>query len=347
MSKIIDVSYAQGVIDWEKVKPNIDGAILRASATGWGDANQCFVDAQFERNYSECKRLDIPVGTYHYSAVDTVDGGKREATFFLDTIKGKQFELPVYYDVENKQRFGPLDKAAVTAIVMAFCEMVESAGYWTGVYANLDFLHNKLDYDQIKRFTLWLAQYNDHPTYENPFEMWQSTSTGHIDGIAGNVDMDECYKDFETPIKASHVNGWTDDSTPTQSVSAAPVCTASSAPTQSAQHGPNPTLVWDYRYDATIADLQRIINAKGHSLAVDGKAGNNTYSAVKGYTINQGDKGPLTRWVQQRLTSVGCPCGAIDSVAGPKTMAAIKSFQAYYGLGQGYLGGTDWYYLIR
>lgn len=113
------------------------------------------------------------------------------------------------------------------------------------------------------------------------------------------------------------------------------------------QHGPNPTLVWDYQYDSAVADLQRILIEKGAALAVDGKAGNNTYNAVKKYTVKKGDSGPLVKWVQQRLTSVGCPCGTIDGIAGDKTISAIQSFQAYYALGQGYLGGTDWYYLIR
>lgn len=120
-----------------------------------------------------------------------------------------------------------------------------------------------------------------------------------------------------------------------------------SVPAQGEQTGPNPTTVWDYKYDSMIADLQQILNAKGHSLAVDGKAGDQTYNAVKNYTINNGDSGPLTKWVQQRLTSVGCPCGAIDGIAGDKTMAAIQSFQGYYQLGTGYLGGADWYYMIR
>lgn len=112
------------------------------------------------------------------------------------------------------------------------------------------------------------------------------------------------------------------------------------------QRGPNPSLIWDNEYDAMIADLQRILNAKGTSLPVNGIAGTSTYNAVKGYTINKGDAGPLTKWVQQRLTYEGCKC-TINGTAGADTLSAIKSFQQYYKLGVGYLGGTDWYYLIR
>ena len=106
-------------------------------------------------------------------------------------------------------------------------------------------------------------------------------------------------------------------------------------------------ITWDYQYDAEVANLQRILNQKGAKLHVDGKAGNNTYNACKKYTINKGDRGPLTQWVQQRLNTLGFGPLATDGIAGTATMRSISNFQKSAGQGTGYLGGKDWYFLIK
>lgn len=106
-----------------------------------------------------------------------------------------------------------------------------------------------------------------------------------------------------------------------------------------------------YRYyginrDSHIADLQRVLNAKGHKLAVDNVLGPKTLEAVKAYTIEQGDRGELVRWVQTRLQALGYDCGTVDGIAGKVTMAAIAKWQRDHHLGEGYLGGGDWPVLI-
>lgn len=95
-----------------------------------------------------------------------------------------------------------------------------------------------------------------------------------------------------------------------------------------------------------ISELQQILNAKGASLAVDGIAGTKTLSECHKYTINDGDSGELTRWVQARLNAIGFNCGAADGIAGERTMTAIHNFQQAHKLGVGYLGGSDWDVLI-
>lgn len=101
------------------------------------------------------------------------------------------------------------------------------------------------------------------------------------------------------------------------------------------------------KFDSQIKELQQIFVSKGYSLATDGYAGPKTYDVCRKFTIEKGDRGPLTRWVQSRLNSKGYNCGLVDGIAGVGTMNAIKSFQKANKLGQGYLGGTDWYYLIK
>ena len=104
---------------------------------------------------------------------------------------------------------------------------------------------------------------------------------------------------------------------------------------------------WSYEASEAVRQLQNILIAKGLDIAVDGIAGEHTLSACKVFTIGSGDSGELTKWVQNRLNSLGFSCGAADGIAGTKTMTAIARFQENNGLGIGYLGGEDWYYLIN
>lgn len=106
-------------------------------------------------------------------------------------------------------------------------------------------------------------------------------------------------------------------------------------------------LDWSGKTDKKIAELQEILNRKGAKLTVDGIAGDKTYNAVRAYTIEKGDSGELTKWTQQRLTALGYYVGLVDGICGEKTLKGIAEFQKDNKLGVGYLGGGDWYYLIK
>lgn len=191
MKKVIDVSEWQGNIDWEKVKPQIDGAILRC---GYGGDYAHQDDAKFKRNADECTRLGIPFGVYLYSYANTIDQAKSEAAHALRLVKPYKLAYPVYLDLEEH---GTHKGAVERAIV--FGDIIEKAGYWCGVYANVSWWNNYLT--GLERFTKWVAQYNKVSEYKGANQdMWQYTSRGTIDGIQGGVDMNECYRDFPAEI---------------------------------------------------------------------------------------------------------------------------------------------------
>jgi GH25 family lysozyme M1 (1,4-beta-N-acetylmuramidase) len=214
MKKGIDVSVHQGVIDWDTVKnvEKIDFAILQA---GYGRlASQ--KDKQFERNYSECKRLGIPIGAYWYSYAVTVEDVKNEAAACIEVLKGKKFEYPIYFDIEeNSQRLG---MCKVTEMCKAFCEALEAAGYWVGIYSYKLFLENYIDKSVRTRYAVWLAHYASSTTYKEPYGVWQYSVTGtqndivgkgKVAGISGSCDLDYAYIDYPTAIKAAGKNGYT------------------------------------------------------------------------------------------------------------------------------------------
>lgn len=197
MLKGIDVSKHQGNIDWDKVKPNIDFAILRC---GYGSDIQSQDDAQFARNVSECQRLGIPFGVYLYSYANTDAKLESEISHTLRLIKGLK-PFCVYYDMEDSTTVA-LGKAKLTAYAKRFCEAMKAAGYKAGIYANQNWFRNYLDVAELHAagYSIWCAKYADSaPDIAAAYDIWQYSSKGRVDGIAGNVDMNNMYVDIRKP----------------------------------------------------------------------------------------------------------------------------------------------------
>ena len=206
-AKIIYISEHQGVIDWEKVKHQIDGAVLRC---GYGGDYEDQDDEQFRRNADECTRLGIPFGVYLYSYAKSVQAAQYEADHVLRLVRDYSLSYPVYLDLEQPgTECGAIERANV------FGDIIEAAGYWCGIYANLNWWENHLR--GLERFTKWVAQYYRKCEYSGAaLDIWQYTDTGIIDGISGNVDINECYRDFPKEIKGSVVPAAPVDSVATE-----------------------------------------------------------------------------------------------------------------------------------
>lgn len=192
MKKGIDVSKWQGVIDWDKVKAaGVEFAIIRG---GYGNNIMSQDDPQFERNYSECKRVGIPCGMYLYSYASNTAEALSEAEHALRLMKGKTFEIPCFYDLEDKIT-GACDNATILEIAKTFIGAV-SAVIPCGVYANKYWRLNKLTDAFYNTVPFWLAHYTAKTDYNGKYDLWQYASDGHVNGIAGNVDMNYMYTDF-------------------------------------------------------------------------------------------------------------------------------------------------------
>ncbi len=181
----IDVSYCQTGVDYTKVKNSgIDAVIIRA-----GFGKEIYQkDSEFETHYRNAKKAGLAVGVYWYSYAYSVAEAKQEAKVCLACIKGKTLELPVYYDLEESGQTR-LGMSALTNIAIAFCEAIKSGGYRAGVYSNLNWLNNYLDYEKLRnKYSIWLAQWSSSPS--KACDIWQNADNGRINGINGNVDTD-------------------------------------------------------------------------------------------------------------------------------------------------------------
>ena len=192
--KGIDVSKHQGVIDWGYVKPQIDFAILRC---GYGNDLKNQDDAQFEKNVTECEKLNIPYGVYLYSYATTEAMIDSEIAHTLRVI-GAHKPFCVYIDMEDSTTAN-LGKTKLTAFAKRFCEGVKAKEFKVGVYANENWCKNYLDIAKLHKlgYSVWCAKYSDNkPNIAAEYDIWQYSSKGSIYGIKGNVDMNYMYKDI-------------------------------------------------------------------------------------------------------------------------------------------------------
>ena len=142
------------------------------------------------------------VGKYCISALD----GSADAQRFLKICEGKTFDLPMFIDIETT----PFDrKRGATDAVIAFCDVIEKAGYMSGVYASkTSGFADRLEDNRLSNIIHWVAQYNNKCTYQGNYLIWQKTSKGRVPGINGNVDLDEInYKNVTKAIVNAVLNG--------------------------------------------------------------------------------------------------------------------------------------------
>ena len=209
VAKGIDVSKHQGVINWEKVKASgqVDFAILRA---GFGKESSQ-IDVQFERNYSECKRLGIPVGAYWYSYAKTATEAEQEAAVCLSALAGKQFEYPVAFDIEEQASLQNAD-----ALCQAFCSALESVGYYTAIYTFKSALESCINDNTKSRYDVFLSHVDvSKSSYTGNYGLWQYSWKGSVSGIVGDVDLDYAYRDYPAIIKDAGLNGFSKNATTT------------------------------------------------------------------------------------------------------------------------------------
>ena len=189
----IDVSRWQEEINWSQVaKDDISFVMLGTRSKG-------AVDPYFHKNIQNAAANGIKVGVYIYSLATTTDMAVQEADFVLNLINDYPISYPVAFDMEDSTQ-GNLSKSELAAIANAFCKRISQAGYYPIIYANENWLKNKLDMSQMN-YPVWVARYSARPTYQNPV-MWQATSSGSVNGIKTRVDIDFQFKDFSSVIPA-------------------------------------------------------------------------------------------------------------------------------------------------
>lgn len=212
MKKIIDLSQYNTVADWDAVKKNCDGVILRCGYRG-NTEGKIKTDARFEKSVNECAKRKIPFGLYFMSQAITTAEGREEAEYTLKCAEKYGASMPLFIDSEDGDgtekmvRADGLDKQTRTAICKAFCETVKKAGRKAGVYTSESWFNDNLNFLTLQQYIVWVAKYGANtgaPCTKvklSKCDMWQYTSKGSVPGVKGRCDVSELYSE-------SNMDGW-------------------------------------------------------------------------------------------------------------------------------------------
>jgi LysM repeat protein len=209
----IDVSVWQKGIDFAKVKnEGVEFVIIRGM---YGNAK----DTEFETHYNNAKANGLGVGVYQWGRAANVAQAREEAQLLVDNcLKGKVFEYPIYYDVEDSILLN-LGVNETTEIIKAWSETIENAGYFVGIYMNQSCFENEVLGDELaKLYSQWRAYWTTEDKKPNA-QMWQfggETNLVRSNKIASYVcDQDYAYEDFPSIIKNAGLNGYSSQKTTT------------------------------------------------------------------------------------------------------------------------------------
>jgi lysozyme len=214
MKSGIDVSSHQGAIQWEKVKT--DFAILRAGWS-WYDGGMD-TDARFRENIKGVQASGIPWGVYLYAYDRTPEAARIAARKLAKLLEGRQLAYPVAYDFEDNQYLN-FSKEDNTAICKAFLEEMESLGFYVTLYTYANFANSYLNMADLARWDFWVAAYqNPLTSWKGDWGIWQYSSTGKVDGISTNVDLNHAQKDYPSIIQGAGLNGFSAGEAPVETV---------------------------------------------------------------------------------------------------------------------------------
>ena len=215
-------------LDWEALKAaGVDFVILKA-----GSSNG--IDPFFERDYLAAKAAGLEVGAYFFAYSTTVEETLADADMLLTWLEGKQFELPIYFDVEDSPdvTFSTLGQDILMDLCKTFILRLQEAGYYAALYTNTEWLYNLLDTEWIKtNLDVWYARYTVTPPEtgftpedtdfpwkdgtaslpgetDKRFGLWQYTDSGRIEGFPENFDFNYCFKEYKSIMIQWGLNGF-------------------------------------------------------------------------------------------------------------------------------------------
>ena len=191
----IDVSHHQQKIDWLQVKEaGVEFVMVRLGnrSIASGALN---IDSYALQNLQGARDAGLKVGAYFYSQALNIQEAQEEAALALQILDGFRLDMPLAYDWEQEERTKDVDARTLTDCTLAFCEVVEKAGYRPMVYFNSYQAQELLHLSELTHLPWWLAMYDVTMDFPYRMDMWQYTCTGTIAGIEGNVDINLLFAD--------------------------------------------------------------------------------------------------------------------------------------------------------
>ena len=188
----IDVSTWQGDIDFNKVKEDGVSFVMIRIGFGHNNKNENVLDNKFLQNIKNAKKVGLKVGIYFYSYAENEKQAKDQANWIIKTLNNEKLDLPIAFDWEDWEEFNNYNLSFIDLNNMAkvFFDTLNEKGYETMLYGSATYLNHIWDTTNYK---IWLAHYTNKTDYPNKYNMWQLTSSGVVNGIDGNVDINILY----------------------------------------------------------------------------------------------------------------------------------------------------------
>lgn len=198
----VDLSEFQGDVDFEAMKnAGAEFVMLRIGGRYYGDDGVLYEDKSFDTFYDKAKAAGLKIGAYFFSQAASAADAKEEAEYALNKLNQRALDYPVALDWENiaddEARTDNVTGDQLTQIAETFCDTIEESGYKSIVYSNTQQMFILYDFETMKDYDFWLADYREFPTMYYKFDMWQYSKDGTIDGVEGTVDMNISFTVFD------------------------------------------------------------------------------------------------------------------------------------------------------
>lgn len=311
--EVPDISNYQGIVNFKKVRDaGFPACILRA---GWGQNNR---DSRYADNAQACVNLNIPFAIYWFSYALSEQAVLREAEYAIKAADEYGKNIPIAFDLEyDSRKYAAkngidMNRKMITNHAILFLRAVRDAGHQPIIYSNRDYIKNYFDmpaiHTAVPETVLWFAYYSaGEPSEVIGSAMWQYTSKGRIDGIAGNVDVNKVYED---------VFGLADGS-------------------YKSDHNIPATNLYIKEFQKA-CNIDLYLDAKGNMLQEDGIDGKCTQAARKKIALKAsrilmvyrvGSTGAVVKWLQGRCNDIlGCNL-EVDGKYGSATRNAVIALQ--------------------
>ena len=268
----IDVSHWQGSVDLKKAKAAGVRFVMLNAGYGRFDSQK---DERFEENYKKAVSAGLGVGAYWYSYALNEAQALEEAKTFCRAIKGKRFDYPVAFDIEDRTQ-SSLSADMIGNIITKFCSYMEQQGYYVSLYSYVSFLENKVPASVRSKYDIWVANFDvQKPSYNGTYGMWQYTSSGSVSGVTGKCDCDYAYKDYPALIKSAGLNGYPKSSP------------AKTLDSKGMKKGDRNLGVYELKSMLSLAEAKKLI---GTHITVDEGFGEGTEKVVNGLLSKWGYK---------------------------------------------------------
>ncbi|MBR0139418.1 MAG: glycoside hydrolase family 25 protein [Firmicutes bacterium] len=205
--KGIDVSRYQGDIDWAKVAADgVRFAFIRLGYRGYG-SGKMVLDEKFEANIRGAIENGVEVGIYFVTQALNAEEGAEEAAFVLENIAPYRVTWPIVLDMEETSGSNPrtanMTAEERTDAAIGFCEAIKKAGHTPMLYTHIRWYVEELQLERLTDYDKWFAQYFNRPFFPYAFQIWQYTSSGKVDGIKGNVDLNISFVDYSKKVNSN------------------------------------------------------------------------------------------------------------------------------------------------